>query len=37
MIISILIVIGVILLISIRQITEYERGIKFTMGRFGRL
>ena len=34
MIISILIVIGVILLISIRQITEYERGIKFTMGRF---
>ena len=34
MIISILIVIGVILLISIRQITEYERGIKFTMGKF---
>ncbi len=29
-----LIVIAVILLISIRHVNEYERGVKFTMGRF---
>lgn len=32
-----LIVIGVILIISIRQINEYERGVQFTMGRFSKV
>jgi len=31
---TIVIVVGVILLISIRQVNEYERGVKYTMGRF---
>jgi regulator of protease activity HflC (stomatin/prohibitin superfamily) len=29
-----IILIGVILLISIRQVNEYERGVKFTLGKF---
>ena len=29
-----LIVIGIILLIGIRQVNEYERGVKFTLGKF---
>lgn len=33
-ILFLVIVIGIILLISIRQIDQYERGVKFTMGRF---
>lgn len=32
-----LIVIGIVLLISIRQINEYERGVQFTMGRFSKV
>ena len=32
--ITILIIIGFILLISVKQINEYERGIKFTFGKF---
>ena len=35
--IAILIVVLVVILISIRQITEYERGIKFTMGKFTKI
>lgn len=30
----ILIVVGIILLISIRQVNEYERGVKYTLGKF---
>ena len=33
----ILIVIAVILLISIRQVNEYERGVKFTLGKFSKV
>lgn len=33
-IIPLLIIIGVILLVSIRQINEYERGVLFTLGKF---
>ncbi|MFA6023850.1 MAG: SPFH domain-containing protein [Candidatus Gracilibacteria bacterium] len=33
----ILIVLGVILLASIRQVNEYERGVQFTMGRFSKV
>ncbi|MFA4815243.1 MAG: slipin family protein [Candidatus Gracilibacteria bacterium] len=33
----ILIVIGILLIISIRQINEYERGVRFTMGRFSKV
>ncbi len=33
----ILIVIGVILLISIRQVNEYQRGVKFQLGKFTRV
>ena len=32
-----LIVIGIILLASIKQINEYERGIKFTFGKFSKI
>lgn len=32
-----LFVIGIILLISIRQVNEYERGVQFTMGRFSKV
>ncbi|KKP38478.1 hypothetical protein A2483_00855 [Candidatus Peregrinibacteria bacterium RIFOXYC2_FULL_33_13] len=31
---SIIIPVGIILLISIRQVNQYERGIKFTLGKF---
>ncbi len=34
---TILIVIAVILLVSIRQVNEYERGVKYTMGRFTKM
>ena len=34
---AILIIIVVVLLMSIRQINEYERGIKFTCGRFTKI
>ncbi len=30
----ILIIVGIILLISIRQVNEYERGVKYTLGKF---
>lgn len=30
----ILIIVGIVLLISIRQVNEYERGVKFTLGKF---
>ena len=33
----ILIVIGVIILASIKQINQYERGIKFTLGKFSKI
>ena len=33
-IIPLLIIVGVLLLISIRQINEYERGVRFTLGKF---
>lgn len=33
----ILIVVGIILLISIRQVNEYERGVKYTLGRFSKV
>ena len=33
-IIPILIVVGIVLLISIRQINQYERGVKFTIGKY---
>lgn len=33
----VLVIIAIILLISLRQINEYERGVKFTMGRFTRV
>lgn len=32
-----LFVVGIVLLISIRQINEYERGVQFTMGRFSKV
>lgn len=32
--IPLLIIIGIVLLVSIRQVNEYERGVKFTLGRF---
>jgi regulator of protease activity HflC (stomatin/prohibitin superfamily) len=31
---TLIVLIGIVLLISIRQIDQYERGVKFTMGRF---
>ena len=31
---SLIVLIGVILLSSIRQVQEYERGVKFTIGKF---
>ena len=34
MLLAIIIIVGVILLRSIRQISEYERGVKFTCGKF---
>ena len=34
MIPTLLIIVAVILLVSIRQVNEYERGVKFTLGRF---
>lgn len=37
MVLGILIVVLIILLSSIRQINEYERGIKFTRGRFSKI
>lgn len=33
-IVTMFILIGIVLLISIRQIDQYERGVKFTMGRY---
>lgn len=36
MIIAIVVII-VILLVSIRQINQYERGIKFTLGKFSKI
>ena len=33
----VLIVIAVIILLSIKQINEYERGIKFTLGKFSKI
>ncbi len=36
-IITIIVVIAFILLISIRQVNQYERGIKFTLGRFSKI
>lgn len=35
--VSILIFVGVVLLISIRQINEYERGVLFTLGRYSKI
>ncbi|MBT3538597.1 slipin family protein [Candidatus Parcubacteria bacterium] len=35
--IPILVVIGIILLISIRQVNEYQRGVKFQLGKFTRI
>lgn len=32
--ITVLIIVGVILLISIRQVNQYERGVKFTFGKY---
>lgn len=32
-----LIILGVILLISIRQVNEYERGVKYTLGKFSKV
>jgi len=37
MLIGILVIIGFIILISIKQIDEYERGIKFSMGKFKKM
>ena len=37
MILTLTITLGVILLFSIRQISEYERGIKFTCGKFSKI
>ena len=37
MIVTILIIVGIIILSSIRQINEYERGIKFTCGKFSKI
>ena len=37
MLVTILIILGIVLLSSIKQINEYERGIKFTCGRFTRI
>ncbi len=34
---SILIIIAILLLISVREIKQYERGVKFTMGKFKRI
>jgi len=34
MLLTILIIVAVILIISIRQVNQYQRGVKFTMGRF---
>ena len=34
---AILVIILVIVLASIKQINEYERGIKFTLGKFPRI
>lgn len=34
---TILIIIGVLVLLSLRQINQYERGLKFTMGRFTKI
>ena len=34
---TILFVIGFIILISIKQINQYERGIKFSFGRFTKI
>lgn len=36
-IIYILIIVGVVVLLSIKQIDEYERGVKFTCGRFTKI
>lgn len=37
MLVIIIIVVGVILLSSIKQIDEYERGVKFSMGKFSKM
>ena len=37
MIITILVIVLIVILVSIRQINEYERGIKFTRGRFSKI
>ncbi|MBP6884809.1 MAG: slipin family protein [Candidatus Pacebacteria bacterium] len=34
---SLAMVVGIILLISIRQVNQYQRGVKFTLGRFTKL
>ena len=36
MIITILVIVLIVILVSIRQINEYERGIKFTLGKFSK-
>ncbi len=37
LLVTILIVIAVIILVSIKQINQYERGIKFTLGKFSKI
>ncbi len=34
---SLAVVIGIILLVSIRQVNQYQRGVKFTLGRFSKM
>ncbi len=37
LIFGLLIIIGIIILVSIKQINQYERGIKFTLGKFSKI
>lgn len=34
---SLVVIVGIILLISIRQVNQYQRGVKFTLGRFTKI
>ena len=36
-VLTLLIIVGVVLLVSIRQVDQYERGLMFTMGRYSGL
>ncbi len=34
---SLAVVVGIVLLVSIRQVNQYQRGVKFTLGRFSKM